>query len=288
MRLLHRRSRGFVLLVAVALLASACGDDDAGDPPTSSTTTAAVATTTAAPATTTSSDSSTTTSTTTTTTTAAPTTTSTTSPTAGPIPDADLPGDDFDIAPAAGSNIAVVGVQYDDTLNVREVPGMDGAIIAELAPTSTDAVATGRARMLTESIWWEVTTADGRIGWVGSSFTAQIGPTNDTTAAVIAALGYTPEEASVQDLAFLVAETVDTDPDVPTDLVIVVAPDETGDLAEVTLDVIGLGDDSVRGVRLHVFGTPLPSGDAFALKSVEATDLCDPTRGPTSPDGICA
>ena len=281
MRLLRNRSRGFALLVAAALIASSCGDDDAADPPPSSTTTAAVTTTSSDPAPTS------TTSVAVTTTSPDPGTTSTT-PTAGPIPDADLPGDAFDIAPAAGSNIAVVGVQYDDTLNVREVPGMDGAIIAELAPTSTDAVATGRARMLTESIWWEVTTADGLTGWVGSSFTAQIGPTNDTTAAVIAALGYTPEEASVQDLAFLAAETVDTDPDVPTDLVIVVAPDETGDLAEVTLDVIGLGDDSVRGVRLHVFGTPLPSGDAFALKSVEATDLCDPTRGPTSPDGICA
>jgi hypothetical protein len=204
------------------------------------------------------------------------------------IPDADLPGENFELAPAAGRAIAVVGVRFDDTLNVRAVPGMGAEVIAELGPTSADAIATGRARMLSQSIWWEVTTSDGAIGWIGSSFTAQIGPTSDRTAEVIAELGYTPEEASVQDLGFLVADTVDNDPDVPTELVIVVEADETGDLAEVTIDVIGLGDDSVRGVRLHVFGMPLDSGDAFALKSVEATDLCDPTRGTASPGGLCA
>ncbi len=105
---------------------------------------------------------------------------------------------------------------------------------------------------------------------------------------MIAALGYTPEEASISDLGFLVGDTIDTDPDIPTEIVMTVAADETGDLAEVTFDLLGLGDDSVRGFRLHVFGQPLPSGDAFALKSVEATDLCDPTRGPAEPLGVCA
>jgi hypothetical protein len=263
-----RLLRFLVLLATVVLIAAACGDDDATD--TTDTTTS----------TTTVPDASTTTE-------AAPTTTSQ-APDPVPIPDADLPGEDFDIAPAAGRAIAVAGVQFDDTLNVRLMPGMNADVVAELEPTSNDAIATGRARLLTESIWWEVTTADGIIGWVGSSFTAQIGPTSDTTAAVIAEFGYTPEEASVQDLGFLVADTVDNDPDIPTEIVIVVEADETGDLAEVTIDVIGLGDDSVRGVRLHVFGTPLESGDAFALKSVEATDLCDPARGPTTPGGVCA
>lgn len=61
------------------------------------------------------------------------------------------------------------------------------------------------------------------------------------------------------------------------------APDETGDLGEVTWEVLGLADDSVWGLRLHVFGTPVPDG--FSLKSVEQTDLC--LRG-GSPDGFCA
>ncbi len=54
-----------------------------------------------------------------------------------------------------------------------------------------------------------------------------------------------------------------------------------GDLGEVTFDVVGMPDDAQHGVRLHVFGTPLPGG--FALKSVEATVLC--SRGVTA--GSC-
>ena len=258
MRDLRRTSRVVALVAVASLLAGACGDDDTADTTTSTSTVPDSSTTSAS-------------------TTTAPTTSTSTGSGSEGIPDADLPGEPFGLSPAAGRALAVVGVRFDDTLNVREVPGTDGEVIATLEPTS-----------VAESIWWEVTTVDGLIGWIASSFTAQLGPTTDTTAAVIATLGATPEEASVQDLGFLVADTVDTDPDVPTDLVIVVAADETGDLAEVTIDVIGLGDDALRGVRLHVFGTPLESGDAFALKSVEATDLCDPTRGPAAPGDVCA
>ena len=44
-----------------------------------------------------------------------------------------------------------------------------------------DFVATGRARALTQSVWWEVTTADGAYGWVSARFTARRGPTFDVT-----------------------------------------------------------------------------------------------------------
>ena len=63
-----------------------------------------------------------------------------------------------------------------------------------------------------------------------------------------------------------------------------VAPSLGDDLAQVTFDVLGLGDDSVWGVRLHILGAPSESGQEFALESVEATDLC--LRG-GSPDGPC-
>ena len=59
--------------------------------------------------------------------------------------------------------------------------------------------------------------------------------------------------------------------DPPSDIVIVVAP-TVGDLGTVTYDVVGLGDDSVRGLRLLVFGEPV--SDGFSLKSVERTLLC--------------
>lgn len=270
---------------ATAVL-TGCGDDTAGDGGASTTTTAASSTT----------EPSTTESTTTTgvTTTSEPTTTSTTldPPTTEapdtPVAEADLPGSAFAVAPTAGEPIAVIGVRFDDVLNVRRVPGEDAEIVATLAPVADDAVATGRARQLTESVWWEVTTADGVVGWVGSAFTGKLGPTYDATAAVIDELGYRPEEATMSDLGLLVGETIDRDPAFTSPPVMVVEADETGDLGEVTFDIVGLGDDAVRGVRIHVFGEPLPSGDGFGLRTVEQTDLCDPTRGPTGPDGPCA
>jgi hypothetical protein len=266
--------RSLAAVTALTLLAAACSSDgDNVEAGATSTSTSVPDPATTDPATTTAP-----TSTTTSTTTVAPTT----------IPDDDLPGDSFDAAPAAGRSVAVVGVRHDDVLNVRSAPGTDNDIVAELPPTSADAVATGRARLLPSSIWWEVTTADGIVGWISSRFTAQIGPTTDTTAQVIADMGTTPQAATIADLGRLVAEAADNDPDVPTDIVMSVDADETGDLAEVTFDVIGLGDDAVRGIRLHVFGQPLESGDGFELRTVEATDLCDPVRGPAEPAGICA
>jgi hypothetical protein len=52
----------------------------------------------------------------------------------------------------------------------------------------------------------------------------------------------------------------------------------------VTYDVVGLGDDAVFGFRLHIFGEPTENGEAFSLKSVEATSLCG--RAVTA-DGVC-
>lgn len=269
-------TRILAALGVAALLAAGCGDDSE---PSTATTTTSDSPTTSSTATSTV-PSSTTTST-------SPSSTTTPTPPGEPIPEGELPGERFDIGPREGDVLAVIGVRFDDVLNVRRAPGTDQDVVAELDNLADDVVATGRGRMLTRSIWWEVTTADGVIGWVGSSFVAKTGATSDVTAQVIAELGYTPEEATMSDLGLLVGETIDTDPDVPSSMVMVVEADETGDLGEVTFDLVGLGDDTTRAVRLHVFGQPLDSGDGFGLKSVEQTDMCDPARGPSA-DGLCA
>ena len=61
--------------------------------------------------------------------------------------------------------------------------------------------------------------------------------------------------------------------DVDSDIVVVV-PLAVGDLGEITIDVIGLADDSLGGLRLHVFGQPAETGEAFSLAAVESTTLC--------------
>lgn len=249
---MNRASPRNLILSLTLLLVAACGGSGAD------TTTTSLATTTPTP-------------TTTLTTTAATTTTS----------DDELPGEPIDFGPQAGDEVAVVGVAHDDVLNVRAAPGTDSEIVAELPPTATGLIATGRARSLPESIWFEV-DADGVTGWVSSAFVGYLGLTDDATADVIAALGETPGAETMLDLGLIVAEVMASD-EPPPRIVMSVAP-SVGDLGEVTYDVVGLGDDALGGVRLHVFGDPAEGGEAFVLSNVERTFIC--SRGVTA-DGFC-
>lgn len=239
------------------LLIAACGDSGAD-----TTTTSRAATT----------STSATTSASTTTTTVA--TTATTS-------DDGLPGEPIDFGPAAGDELAVVGVAHDDVLNVRAEPGTASEVVAELEPTAAGLIATGRARSLPESIWFEV-AVEGVTGWVSSAFVGYLGLTDDATAEVIETLGETPGAETMLDLGLIVAEAMSSD-EPPSRIVMSVAP-TVGDLGEVTYDVVGLGDDALGGVRLHVFGDPAEGGEGFVLSNVERTFIC--SRGATD-DGLC-
>lgn len=229
-----------------------------------------------------------------TTTDSAPTTMSTTTattalvPPTAPLPESELPGTAFDLAPAPGAVLAVIGVRYDDVLHVRYGPGTDQSVLADLAPAAEDFVASGRARTLTQSHWWEVTTSDGTHGWVSARFTARRGPTLDVTSEVIAKLGHTPTADTMLDLGEIVSDALKSvDPEITSDIVPVLAP-TVGDLGEVTYDVVGFADDSTRALRVHVFGQTEDGGEGFTLKSAEATDMCDSVRGGAGTiDGPC-
>lgn len=185
-------------------------------------------------------------------------------------PAGELPGDHI-VGPARpGDLLAVMGVASDDVLNIRSRPGVDHPIVATAAPTAADLVATGRARALTRSIWYEVTVGE-TTGWANARYLGFLGGTDDVTAAFLDGRPY-PAAETMTDLGALVAtEFASEDP--PSSIVVAVAP-TVGDLGEVTYDVIGLGDDSVAGVRLHIFATPHDSGDGFVLRTIEATSLC--------------
>lgn len=268
-----QRARRAVVMLTVALAATACGGGDDG----AAGTTVPPGSTTSAPTTSTTSRPTTTgpaTPTTTTSTTVAPTTT-TTAPTT-----TTLAGEPIDLGPREGDVLGVVGVRYDDVLNVRSGPGVAYPIVTTLGATADDVVARGNTRQIPGAFWIEVEAA-GAVGWVNLRYVAYLGDTGDETARIIAALGETPEAETMLDLGMVVAEAVaSTDP--PSTLVVSVAP-SVGDLGEVTYDVIGLGDDALFGVRLHVFGQPSASGEGFVLTTVEQTLLCG--RGLS--DGIC-
>lgn len=264
-----------VAFFSLVLLFGACSD--AANPTTTpppngtATTTVAQSTTTAAVQTTTTSEPTTTTSATaTTSTTAVVGSTGTT-----------LAGEPFDFGPQAGDILGVVGVAFGDVLNVRSGPGTDQPIVARLDPLFNNIEATGEHRILTQSIWNEI-KVDGKIGWANSSYMAYLGAVDDSTSRFVANAfgGVVPTAATMLDLGMLVADAARSDE--PPSRVTVTAPATVGDLGEITMDIIGLGDDAVFGVRLHIFGQPV--SDGFSLKSLEEQLLCG--RGLTA-EGIC-
>lgn len=193
-----------------------------------------------------------------------------------------LPGEVIDIGPSAGQVLGVVGVPFDDVLNIRAEPGADQRIVARLHPLADDVVATGAARQLTDTIWYGATVA-GVTGWVNSRFVAWLADTGDATAQIVETLGRRPSAATMQDLGRIVAEATASD-EPPSRITVAIAA-TTGDMGEVTYDVVGLADDAIYGERLHVFGRPLDRGPGFSLASVERTFLC--SRGRTA-EGLCS
>lgn len=182
-----------------------------------------------------------------------------------------LAGQEIDFGPGEGDRLMVIGVRYDDTLNLRAGPGPGEPILAEIPPTSMDLVATGHTRRLPSSFWTEV-EFDGTVGWVHMRYVGYEGNVTDDTSAVVAKLGEQRTATTMTDLGEAVA-AIYVASDGPISDVVQVTEVAMGDLAEVTYDVIGLGDDAVRGVRIHVFAQDADGG--FGLKSVEVTAICD-------------
>lgn len=169
-----------------------------------------------------------------------------------------------------GAGMAVIGVEAEDVLNVRAAPGTEHDVVATLAPLAGGVTATGEGRMLDGDVWVEVDTEDVT-GWVHAAFIAHPAATEDVTSQVIAVHGSRPSAGTLVGLAELVADQRATQ-EPPSRVVISDGP-HVGDLGEVTIDVVGFGDDSVRAERLVVFATVDGDG-SFTLRSVEATTYC--------------
>ena len=192
-----------------------------------------------------------------------------------------LPGEPFEFGPAPDDVLAVVGVDHDDVLNVRDVPF--GQIIGTLGPLERGIVAVGRSRALPTTVWHEVRVG-ASTGWVSDAYVAPLGATFDATTEVVNLLGETPAAGTMPELGRIVAEAVASDE--PPSRITVAAPTVIGDLGEITMDVVGLADDSVRGFRLHVFAHLGAGSEPFVLKSVEQTLMCYSHRG-VSEEGLC-
>ena len=257
-------------LVTISLVVAACGGVDTGS---TSTTVTPPPTTTSEDATTTSiADQTTTTAPTVTTT--APTVTTTAPPTTRST----LAGEPIEFGPAEGDVLMVIGVRFDDVLNLRTGPGADQPIRGEIPPTFTELVAEGVTRRLPSSFWIEV-DYERETGWVHLGYIGYEGDVTDETATVVDHLGERPVSPTMTALGRLVATVFASDE--PKSDIVQVTPVTGGDLSEVTYDVVGLGDDAIRGVRLHIFAEKVQGG--FSLRSVEVTLLC----GRGVDDGAC-
>ena len=223
-----------------------------------------------------------------------------------------LPGEPAEFGPSAGTGLAVVGIRHDSALNVRDAP--NGAVIARLdnvmdgvrdpavyvrQPASDDildtvdlqsgVVATGNTRQLPTTIWHELQVGD-LLGWASSTYLASAGATDDVTAEVVDTLGELPMADTMDDLGLAVARTMASE-EPRSSVVVSEAPGLFEDLGQVTIDVVGIGDDSVRGFRLVIFAHPAENWTEddpgpFTLKSVERTVLCHSHRG-ANDDGVC-
>ena len=188
----------------------------------------------------------------------------------GGTPPSNLPGEPIDAPHQSGDQLAVMGVAHNDVLNIRARPGTDKPIVATATPTADDVVATGRARILPRSIWYEV-TVDGVTGWAGSRYLSFLGGTDDLTSSFLDG-SPPPAAATMVELGELVAAGFASDE--PASRIVQSVAPTVGDLGEITFDVVGLGDDSIAGVRLHIFAVPHDSGDGFVLASIEGTEFC--------------
>lgn len=209
------------------------------------------------------------------------TTTATTTPTTAPVDDASLPGERVEIFPYEGDELMVVGVAADDKLNVRSGPGVEFDVILALDPLARDFVATGHNRRTGQSSFWAQIRVEGQTGWVNTVYILMPGQTEDFTSRLWPDPSDRPSARSMVELGRQVAQRR---ADTPQSDVVVVDGPSVGDLAEITMDVIGIGDDAVGGERLVIFAEVEDGGRRFRVRSVELTTLC--ARAVTD-DGLC-
>ena len=225
-----------------------------------------------------------------------------------------LPGEPYEFGPSAGAGLVVVGVAHDSALNVRDVP--NGEIIARLdsvmdgvrdpavyvrEPDSDDIiatvdlrrgiVATGNTRKLPTTIWHELRVGD-LVGWASGTYLAPLGADRDATAEVVEALGGTPTADTLTDLGLQVSALFASTGEVQSRTTISSRPGVFEALGDITLDVLGLPDDAVRGYRINITADAgaedWTQDDAgpFTLRSVTVTPICDSHRGVTE-EGLC-
>ena len=178
-------------------------------------------------------------------------------------------GELVESGPHNGDTLMVVGVHYNDVLNVREGPGSDFPVVTVLEPDTTNIAALGMTWLLPGSAWYAV-SADGVQGWASGSFLLQPGDIVDITIQVVERLGAVPQSGSLIDLGLIVADAMASEE--PASSIEQPARVVVGEVGEMIVDVVGLGDDAVGGFRPRVVAHE--TDGTWVLDRVEARLLC--------------
>ncbi len=217
------------------------------------------------------------------------TSSSTTTTTQGTTTTEDL-GEPLDFFPPIGTSFTVVGVRWDDDLNFRSGPGTSNSVLANVASIDNghDIIGLGQAWQFEDSIWWKV-SVNGTEAWASSRFLAAHGQVDDIFDEVAADL-LILKSANLTELAERVADSR-SDGEPATRMVIVGEPFAfEGSGGTITIDVLGFGDDALKGERLTITAALIMSADdepvveAVVLEGVKRVLLC--SRGVSG--GLCA
>ncbi len=190
-------------------------------------------------------------------------------------------GSAYSIGPAQGETMDVVGVAWDDVLNFRTAADPSASIVDTVAPfSSTPAVISqGDGWLLANSAWWRVTEG-GQEAWANTTFLGQLGATTN----IFGGLSASMPSLSAPDLDTLAENIGSARSGGPVPLVVFstepVGLDAQG--GEATIDVIGLGDDSVKGERISIgfryivddINAESPQVVAIELISASAQVIC--------------
>ncbi len=276
---LGRTARSSALFVTLALVASACGSDGEEVGQVSVTSTSPATTAETEPPTTEAEAQATAE-------TSNPPTTAAATTSEAPHP---VPGEPLDFGPQAGVPLRVIGVKYDDVLNFRADPSPAAEILATGEPLAPDfdLSTMGEAWNAPGGAWWKVKVL-GAEAWANQKFLGMIGDRADVFDEVGADLGVLKFE-SVESAALAVAATRSSEAP-PSDVVLVGEPHtvESG-IGSAVVDVVGLGDDAVKGLRMWIDVDVVFEADStedvqfVVLTGVEAAPIC--SRGLSG--GLC-
>lgn len=201
----------------------------------------------------------------------------------------------YDIGPVAGETLDVVGVRYDDVLNIRDQADASSAIVATAAPFAANPqlISGGEGLLFNPNggAWWKV-TVNGNAAWASASFLGQVSPNNEDLLPVLTANMPSTTSPNLNTLIIDIATALAAG---PTPSVVLstepVGIDAIG--SEATIDVLGIGDDSVKGWRIRILFNNVfddinasnPQLVGVELVVADAFPICH--RGLEASSGLC-